>query len=171
MAVRYGKSDDLIAGEEGFNKFYNEFQNELDTIVKRPDLLIFKKEDFNSDLGYDISKIDHTEITKYVKKSIDGLEIRSSAFLIGKYEAEMQTRTNNHLYKAIKIRNRILTDYSNLLEHPKRKHFVKILKSINKETINAVSFRKPNWNSTNELQELTKLFKELKESIMIVQKR
>ncbi|WP_207679899.1 AccI family restriction endonuclease [Desulfonema magnum] len=46
IAVRYGKSDDLIAGEEGFNQFYNEFQDELDTIGKRPDLLVFKKRRF-----------------------------------------------------------------------------------------------------------------------------
>lgn len=41
IAVKYGKSDDIIAGEEGFDTFYQEFQNELDTIGKRPDLLIF----------------------------------------------------------------------------------------------------------------------------------
>lgn len=39
VAVRYGKSDDLVAGEVGFKDFYNEFQDELDTIGKRPDLL------------------------------------------------------------------------------------------------------------------------------------
>ncbi len=135
VAVRYGKSDDLIAGEEGFDKFYNEFQNELDTIGKRPDLLIFAKENFNPDLGYDISKIDHDEITEYVKKAIAGLEIRSSAFLIEKYENEMQARTLEHLSKAIEIRDKILTDYSDLLKHPKRKHFIEILKGINKETM------------------------------------
>lgn len=171
IAVRYGKSDDLIAGEEGFDKFYNDFQDELDTIGKRPDLLIFAKEDFNSELGYDISKIDYNEITEYVKKSIAGLEIRSSAFLIDKYENEMQNRTTTHLEIAIEIRDKILTEYSDLLEHPKKKHFIEILKGINEETINAVSFRRPSWNSTNELQKLTALFKELKENISIVQKR
>ncbi len=171
VAVRYGRSDDLIAGEKGFQQFYNKFQDELDTIGKRPDLLIFKKEDFDLDLGYDISKIDHAEIIEYVKISIAGLEIRSSAFLIDKYETEMQTRTDDHLHKAIQIRDKILNDYSNLLETPRKKHFIEILNSINKETINAVSFRKPNWNSTNELQKLTELFKELKENITIVQKR
>ena len=47
VAVRYGKSDDLIAGEDGFDEFYDDFQDELDTIGKRPDLLIFKKTDFD----------------------------------------------------------------------------------------------------------------------------
>ncbi len=54
IAVRYGKSDDLVAGEEGFDDFYNEFQDELDTIGKKPDLLIFRKTDFDTQLGLDI---------------------------------------------------------------------------------------------------------------------
>jgi len=37
FAVKYGKSDNLVAGEDGFDSFYQEFQNELDTIGKRPD--------------------------------------------------------------------------------------------------------------------------------------
>jgi len=171
VAVRYGKSDDLIAGEKGFDEFYNDFQNELDTIGKRPDLLIFAKNDFDNELGFDISKIAHSEITEYVKKAIAGLEIRSSAFLIDKYENEMQNRTTTHLNKAIEIRDKILSEYFEILEHPKKKHFIEILKGINEDTINAVSFRRPSWNSTNELQELTALFKELKENITIVQKR
>ncbi|MBN2487153.1 MAG: AccI family restriction endonuclease [Bacteroidales bacterium] len=51
VAVKYGKSDDLVAGEDGFDAFYQEFQDELDTIGKRPDILIFRKEDFINDWG------------------------------------------------------------------------------------------------------------------------
>lgn len=69
VAVKYGKSDDIVAGEEGFDKFYEEFQQELDTIGKRPDILIFKKSDFNQTLGNDISKLPYQEIDDYVKKS------------------------------------------------------------------------------------------------------
>lgn len=65
VAVKYGKSDDWIAGEDGFDKFYQDFQTELDTIGKRPDLLIFNKSDFDSDLGFDISPIPHNQITEY----------------------------------------------------------------------------------------------------------
>ena len=32
VAVKYGKSDDLVAGEAGFDTFFQEFQNELDNI-------------------------------------------------------------------------------------------------------------------------------------------
>lgn len=171
IAIRYGKSDDLIAGEEGFDQFYNDFQDELDTIGKRPDLLVFKKQDFDENLGYDISKIEHSEITEYVKKAIAGLEIRSSAFLIDKYEQEMQSRTATHLEKALLIKEKILTEYSDLLEHPKKKHFIDILHSIDSETIFAMNFRRPSWNSTGRLQELSFLLKELKDNINIVQKR
>ena len=89
VAVKYGKSEDLVAGEEGFDAFYQDFQNELDTIGKRPDLLIFNKADFDQDLGFDISQIPHSQITDYVKKAVAGIEVRSSAFLIDRYEEAM----------------------------------------------------------------------------------
>lgn len=171
VAVRYGKSDDLIAGEIGFDKFYHEFQHELDTIGKRPDLLIFKISDFDKELGHDISKLKHSQISDYVKKAIAGLEIRSSAFLIDKYEDEMQKRTKNHLEAALAIKDKIINEYSDILQHPKKRPYLEILKNINKETINALTFRRPTWNSTERLQELTQLFKDLKDNIYITQKR
>ena len=93
MAVKYGKSDDRVAGDEGFDAFYQEFQNELDTIGKRPDLLIFRREDVDENFSFDVSQIPHHEITEYVKKAIAGIEVRSSAFLIDRYEMAMQART------------------------------------------------------------------------------
>ncbi|MCF6306699.1 MAG: AccI family restriction endonuclease [Flavobacteriaceae bacterium] len=171
VAVRYGKSDDIVAGEKGFDQFYNEFQDELDTIGKRPDLLIFKKEDFDINLDYDISNIPHSEIADYVKKAIAGLEIRSSAFLIDKYEQEMQDRTATHLEQALLVKDKILENFTDLLEHPNKKHFIDILNSINSETITSISFRRPSWKATERLQELSLLFKELKDNIIIVQKR
>jgi len=171
VAVRYGKSDDLIAGEEGFDKFYLDFQNELDTIGKRPDLLIFRKTDYDRSLGDDISKLNHSKITEYVKKAIAGLEIRSSAFLIDKYENEMQNRTRIHLETALSIKEKIINEFSDLLEHPKKKAYLELLKSINRDTICAINFRRPSWNSTERLQELTLLFKDLKDHISTSQKR
>jgi type II restriction enzyme len=170
VAVRYGKSDDLIAGEKGFDEFYNNFQDELDTIGKRPDLLIFKKSDYDERLGFNISNIEHSKITNYVKKAIAGLEIRSSAFLIQKYEKEMIDRTNHYLKIVFEIKNKILTEYRELLEQ-KGKKYIDILESITKESIQIISFRRPSWNATEELSTLTNLFKELKEAITIIQKR
>ena len=45
VAVQYGKGDQLVAGEPGFGEFYGSYQNELDLIGKRPDLLILRVED------------------------------------------------------------------------------------------------------------------------------
>lgn len=171
ITVRYGKSDDLVAGEKGFDTFYSEFQDELDTIGKRPDLLVFKEEDFRKDLGYDVSKLEHSTIEDYVKLAVAGLEVRSSAFLIDKYEAMMQHRTQSNLEKAFQIKTKIIDEYSDILIHPKKKKYLDILNSINEETIIAVSFRRPSWNSTERLSELTNLFKELKGAISIAQKR
>lgn len=42
-AIRYGRNDDLSAGDDGFKEFYLKYQEELNTIGKRPDILIFKK--------------------------------------------------------------------------------------------------------------------------------
>ncbi len=58
-----------------------------------------------------------------------------------------------------------------LLDHPKKKAYLDLLKSIDNNTICAISFRRPSWNSTERLQELTLLFKDLKKHISIVQKR
>ena len=46
FAVQYGRTDSIAAGEDGFTDFYIEYQNELNTIGKKPDLLIFKLTDF-----------------------------------------------------------------------------------------------------------------------------
>ena len=98
IAVRYGKSDNIIAGDDGFSEFYESYQQELDKIGKRPDILLFRKEDFNESLGNDISQIPHADILEYVKKAIAGIEVRSSAFLIDKYDEIMRILTELRNY-------------------------------------------------------------------------
>ncbi len=58
-----------------------------------------------------------------------------------------------------------------ILKNKKKKHFIEILNSLNKDTINVISFRRPSWSATDRLSELSALLKELKENINIVQKR
>lgn len=158
IAVKYGKSDDLIAGEEGFNAFYQEFQNELDTIGKRPDLLIFSKADFNESLGLDISQVPHHKITEYVKKAIAGIEVRSSAFLIDRYEEAMQVKTEKFTQKALETRDKILAEYLDILEHPKRNKYIPFLQNLDRNNLTAVSFRTPGWHSNRRLKEVNDLF-------------
>jgi len=170
-AVRYGKSDDIVAGDEGFIEFYQEFQQELDTIGKRPDILIFKKEDFNKQLGYDISKINHNIIIDYVKKAVAGIEVRSSAFLIERYEASMKIKKQKFTQIAFKNKNIILSEYADLLSNPSREKYIDILNNINEKTISCIDFRVPGWSSSERLIKLNDLFKQLKIAIKEVQKR
>lgn len=171
VAVKYGKSDDLVAGEEGFDNFYQEFQDELDRIGKRPDLLIFNKTDFIQKWGYDISKIPHSGINDYVKKAIAGIEVRSSAFLIDRYETAMIARTARFTEIALHARDKILSEYTDLLDHPSRRKYIDVLKGLSMETLSVSDFKVPGWSSSDRLVELNDLFKELKKAIKEIQKR
>lgn len=171
VAVKYGKSDNLVAGEDGFDDFFKEFQEELDTIGKRPDILIFKKEDYDNNLGNDISHIPHNKIDEYVKKAIAGIEVRSSAFLIDHYEEAMQKRTESYINLAFEIKNKIITCYKNIHNVPQRKKYLDLLNSITKETIDIADFKVPGWRSSEDLIQVNELLKQLKSYIKEIQKR
>jgi hypothetical protein len=171
VAVKYGKSDDLVAGEDGFDTFYQVFQTELDTIGKRPDLLIFRKEDFLPELGYDVSQIAHHTITEYVKNAVAGIEIRSSAFLIDKYEEAMQFRSERYSQIAQQTRDYILSEFQEELSHPTRQAYIEILQSITSKTLSVTDFRVPSWSSSERLTELKNHFRVLKKAIREIQKR
>lgn len=171
IAVKYGKSDDLVAGEYGFDNFYQDFQNELDTIGKRPDLLIFKKRNFDDKLGFDISQIPHNQITDYVRKAIAGIEVRSSAFLIDRYEVAMQIRTEKFTQVALQIKEQLLAEFLDILEHPSRQNYIDLLNGITEKTLNVTDFRVPSWSSSERLIQVKALFGKLKTAIKEIQKR
>ena len=171
VAIKYGKSDDLVAGQDGFDTFYQDFQSELDTIGKRPDLLIFRKSDFDTKLGFDISRFPHSQITEYVKKAVAGIEVRSSAFLIDRYEAAMQIKTDKFTQIALQTRDLILAEFLDVLEHPSRESYIQILKGITENTLNVTDFRVPSWSSSERLVQVKDLFRKLKDSIKEIQKR
>ena len=85
IPVKYGKSDKIIAGDPGFKKFYLSYQNELDTIGKRPDILLYDPQTYVSQWGKDISQLPIADLGIIVPKSLAGLEVRSSAYLTKKF--------------------------------------------------------------------------------------
>jgi hypothetical protein len=86
-AISYGREENLIAGDPGFKEFFEEYQEELVNLGKCPDLLIFKDEDLDNETKEEISSDKpRKDIVGAVKKSIAGIEVRSSVFLAGKYE-------------------------------------------------------------------------------------
>lgn len=171
IAVKYGKSDDLIAGDPDFSTFFQEFQEELDTIGKRPDILIFKRDDYREDLGPDISHIDHSLITDYVKKAVAGIEVRSSAFLLDKYELSMEEKIKRCEEESMKIRDKILSNYTHLLSVPGRQDYLTMLQELTRESLKILSFRCPSWKSSPDLIRLCEEFKKLKIEMKDIQKR
>lgn len=170
VAVRYGKSDDLVAGDTGFEDFYNRYQEELDTIGKRPDILLFRKDDFDESLGYDISNLDSREISNYVSQAIAGIEVRSSAFLINRYTEEANRVIRESTNQAIALRDRILSNYSDLLVQ-KRPELIDLLTNLNEVSVRSIDYRVPSWRSSERLQELSALLSEIKANLKVIQKR
>jgi len=164
FAVQYGRSDSIAAGDNGFADFYMEYQSELNTIGKRPDLLIFKLSDFPN-RNIDIENDDH------VKKAVVALEVRSSSFLIEKYTAFMDERQNYAVNKCGEIRSKILDGRLGELLKRKNHAIYQLIKEATDETFKELDFRRPSWSLTQELRALTELLKELKENIKTLHKR
>lgn len=170
VAVRYGKSDDLVAGDAGFEKFYKSYQAELDLIGKRPDLLLFKKEDFNAKLGYDISSLSHAEIADYVSKAIAGIEVRSSAFLVDRYTAESNRFIQENTVSILKNRDVILEQYRDLLEQ-KRPELIPLLQQLDEVSVRTLKFKTPSWRSSQRLQDLSSMLSSINKCLKAIQKR
>lgn len=81
--IQYGESGTSVAGEPGFYEFYTRYRDELETIGKRPDLLIVPK---GTSPTEDISAMDKKSQDLCVQHAILGIEVRSSAFLKRTYD-------------------------------------------------------------------------------------
>jgi len=164
FTVEYGRSESIAAGDDGFADFYMEYQNELNAIGKRPDLLIFKVSDF-PDRSIDI------ENDENIMKAVAALEVRSSSFLADKYAAFMRDRQGQAINKCNEIRNAILgTDIGNLLKR-KNETIYNLISNANNDTFRELDFRRPSWSLTKDLRDLTSLLRELKGNIKILHKR
>lgn len=170
VAVKYGRSEDLVAGDDGFEIFYSNYQRELDEIGKRPDILLFKTEDYDDRLGKDISACKRADIEMYVRKAVAGIEVRSSSFLIGKYTDDVNRIVKENVEKAIDIKNTILNGYKDLLEE-KRPELIPLLQQLNEVSARTISYRVPTWSSSERLQNLKSLLSQLKDCLKVVQKR
>lgn len=170
VAVKYGKSDNFVAGEVGFEDFFNDYQSELDNIGKRPDILLFNKKDFDEQLGYNISNLNGDEHNAYISKAIAGIEVRSSAFLIDKYTEEANQTIKANINTAIRLKDIVLSKYSDLLQQ-KRPELIPLLTQLDTTSARSINFRVPTWRSSPRLQELSNLLTQIKACLKIIQKR
>lgn len=164
VAIRYGRSDDLSAGDAGFKEFYENYQEELNNIGKKPDLLIYRKSDY-------FNGIEESE--NGVRKAICAIEVRSSSFLVNKYNLFMEQRNNNAADRINEIKAEIFNDgsLSKLLESKKPALF-KLIKDTDIEQYKeGVSLKFTSMSSSKDLVRLSELIKDLKDNIRILQKR
>ncbi len=164
VAVKYGRSEDLSAGDEGFKEFYSNYQNELNNIGKLPDLLVFKKSDY-------FPEIEKDDIA--IKKAICAIEVRSSSFLIDKYNNFMVDRNHIASSEIERLRGNIFNSETlNSLLLSKNEVIYNILRNTTIDDFkNGATFKFRKMSSTPELVELSEILKEIKENIKIIQKR
>ena len=143
IAVKYGRDDDIVAGDDNFNKFYEEYQNELDEIGKRLDILIFNRSDFQFDT-YNISNFSRKDLDMLVPKAKCGIEVRSSAFLFEEYEAFMNEKQQELLHEALELKQKILERYGELLLKKNCK-LHKIIYDLSSKNLRIINFICPSW--------------------------
>ncbi|MBV5297240.1 MAG: AccI family restriction endonuclease [Rhodoferax sp.] len=113
-AVKYGRSEDLVAGEDGFDSYYQNYQKELEEIGKRPDLLIFQRGFFQSEHGEagDISNLPRQKLDALVPQAAAAIEVRSSAFLSKKYDLVTARNRQEVEVQIIAKASLLLNDFS-----------------------------------------------------------
>ena len=165
FALRYGRDDSLDAGDPGFREFYAAYQDELNSVGKKPDILIFHRSDVPSESAYDLGD------DKFVQSAVAAIEVRSSSFLATTYSDFMTERTHRAETECARIQRLILREpYANLLRE-KRPHLYKIISEASVDTFRELDFVARGWYSSQALRELSQYLKELKEQIKILQTR
>ena len=168
LAVQYGRSESLAAGDEGFEEFYASYQDELNELGKRPDILIFKRSEFPSGTPDGTPDISKDEV---VSSALAAIEVRSSSFLANRYAAYMEERVAAALDACARIKEEILGGELAELLRKKNNVLYRFLKSANNESFKQLDFRMPSWSSSPQLRRLTELLGELKKHIAILHKR
>lgn len=164
VAIQYGRSESLAAGDEGFDDFYRSYQEELNNIGKRPDLLIFRKSDI---IGRQID-LDNDSL---VYQAVAAIEVRSSSFLAGKYSRYMEERSSIANAECDRLRNELVSGKLAHLLQDKSPEIFRLLESATIETFKELDFRARSWSTTDDLKLLSERLKQLKEQIKILHKR
>lgn len=137
--------------------------------VKDPIYLFLKKSDFNYKTK-NISHFPNEELDILVPKAICGIEVRSSAFLMEKYEDSMEKKNTQTLCNIFKLKEQILIQFGDLLKK-KNSNLYDIISSISNDNIDVISFRTPSWRANAQLDELSNLLKQLNINLKNITKR
>lgn len=167
LAVKYGRDDSLSAGDEGFDEFYQDYQNELNTIGKKPDILIFHQKDF----GERTITREDLKKTEIIQKALAALEVRSSSFSLVKYEESVRKQKEMTICECIKIRDSIfnITSLKNSLKEKMGLLYDEL--KVENPDFNNLYFRTPRFSQTENLIKLKGYLKILNCNIRKLHKR
>lgn len=164
FAVKYGRADSLAAGDAGFTEFYSEYQDELNNIGKKPDLLIFRRSD-----APDTDRLDIDD--DIVRKAIAAIEVRSSSFLANKYASFMNNRTREAEAECSRIQGELMQEPLSSLLMEKSPELHRMIEYATVNTFRELGFRARSWSSSADLIRLSEQLKNLKAQIKILHKR
>lgn len=161
IAVKYGLNNDKVAGEPGFEDFYSKYQDELDNLGKKPDLLIFNKFSYDIRWNYDLTNLSEEELERIVPLALCGLEVRSSSFLWKIYNKNSAAKKKVLTDKIITLKNELLDKHSNILKEQKKSVFLAIsaITSNNGFRIKIPTF---SYRKTEELSIISEKIRELR---------
>jgi len=164
IAIHYGRAEVLAPGDEGFEEFYRKYQDELNCLGKKPDILIFRRSEIdcdNLDLDDDAT----------ISKAIAGIEVRSSSFLVERYNQYMENRVANAISECERLRSEILQEPLAGILNQKSPELYRLLASATRDTFRELDFHWRSWSSSSELRQLSELLRQLKNQIKILHKR
>ena len=170
IAVKYGMDMELVAGDPGFSEFYNKYQDDLDSIGKKPDLLVFKKKDYDFRLGDNLCIYRDEDIEELVKKALFGIEVRSSSFLNNEYELYSTAKIENAKQNILELSARLMTKFGNILQE-KNADLYEMFFSLHIDNIHSLDFRLPSWRSNSDEIELIEILKTIKLYLSDLKKR
>ncbi len=165
FAVRYGRSENLSAGDDGFNAFFSKYQEELELIGKKPDLLIFKRSDLPSPNDIDL------EDTETVSKAVAAIEVRSSSFLANKYDAFMEQRAAEALLECQTIKDILIQEPYRTVLNQKSPDIYAFISNSTPATFKEFDFRMRSWSTSRELIFISQKLSKLKDAIKVLHKR
>jgi len=162
-AIPYGHSGRLAAGDLGFSEFYGAHQDELNSIGKKPDVLIFHRSQIEG--GADLGD------NGIVKQAVAAIEVRSSSFLTEKYTSFIRKRLRQAEKECVKLQNQILQEPLVSLLSEKAPELHTSISQATSETFKELNFRARSWSSSDDLLLLSELLKKLKAQIKILHRR
>ena len=138
-AIKYGHMGTMHAGDPGFDDFFKTYVNELKTIGKKPDILIYRREDVPK--NYVLTE-------DFVRRAVAAIEVRSSSFLANKYSSFMKHRTMEAESTIRDIQEKLFSEpYSNLLLQ-KNPELYNLLRTADINSFRTLTFNLRRWSST-----------------------